>query len=209
MWTEEAKQRQRERMLERYANETPEEKRLRSLKQIGKTKGRKHTPEAIQKIKEARAKQHQVFSNEARKHMSEAQKRYWKSLDKKTRQGKIDKFVNAPKAKTKDTKIELIIEQQLKRLGINYEKQKYCYNRVAKRGFYIDFYLPEFELLIECNGSYWHNLEKRKERDELLKERIENANRVKHNLKLLILWDYEIYSDKNLVYNKLKEMELL
>lgn len=54
--------------------------------------------------------------------MSEAQKKYWKSLSKEEREVKVQRFINAGKSKTKDTSIELKVE-----------KQKYCYNKKVKR----------------------------------------------------------------------------
>lgn len=188
----------------RYWDSLTEEQRKARCGISGR-KGWHHTEEAKQKIREARAKQKQVFDEKARKNMSEAQKKYWKSLSKEERDIKVQRFINAGRSKTKDTSIELKVEKQLKDLDIFYEKQKYCYNKKVKRGFYIDFYLPDLTLMIECNGEYWHNLPKRKERDELLKFLVESSKKSKKlkDLKVLMLNEKEIKENDNLVKEKL------
>lgn len=205
--TEETREKIRIAALRRYANETPEEKKIRSERMIGKNKGRKHTKEAIEKIKIARSKQKQVFDEKARKNMSEAQKAYWKTLSKEERELKIKRFVEAPRKVTKNTSIELKVKKQLDNLGIKYEQQKYCYNKRMKKGFYIDFYLPDYKIMLECNGTYWHSLKERKNRDELLKDLVENQKNSKKfkDLKVIFLWDNEINSNENLVSEVLSE----
>ncbi len=47
--------------------------------------------------------------------------------------------------------IEQIIEDMLRDVGVKYEKQF----RVEK--YSADFYLPEFNLILECDGMYWHS----------------------------------------------------
>lgn len=199
-----------EMMKWRYAMETPEQKAERSIRMLGKNKGRKHTPEAIEKIKAARKRQHQVFDDKARTNMSKAQKKYWASLSKEEREIKVKRFVNSSSSKNKNTKIELEVKRQLDELNVNYEQQKYCFNKRYNRGFYIDFYLPDYDLMIECNGTYWHSQYKRVVRDIILKDGVENGKKKKHkNLKLLTLWDWEINSNKNLVLEKLEELGLI
>lgn len=52
----------------------------------------------------------------------------------------------------KDTKIELKIEKELIKRGINYQKQvPLC--KIAR----VDFYLPEYRIVIQADGCYWHN----------------------------------------------------
>ena len=57
-----------------------------------------------------------------------------------------------PNRKFKDTTIELKIEAELQKRGITYEKQvPLC--KIA----IVDFYLPEYHIVIQCDGCYWHN----------------------------------------------------
>lgn len=68
-------------------------------------------------------------------------------------------MIEHPNRIFKDTKIELKMEAELQRRGINYQKQvPLC--KIAR----VDFYLPEYRMIIQCDGDYWHNLQKVKER---------------------------------------------
>lgn len=59
----------------------------------------------------------------------------------------------------KDTSIERLVENQLLFNNILYIKQFAYEFGVA------DFWLPEYNIIIECDGDYWHSLPNRKERD--------------------------------------------
>lgn len=63
------------------------------------------------------------------------------------------------KHKNKDTGIEILFEKCLKKNNISYERQ-WAY----KLGI-ADFYLQEYNAVVECDGDYWHNLPKTVERD--------------------------------------------
>lgn len=104
----------------------------------------------------------------------------------------------ANKAK-KDTKIELIIKEKLENLNINFIKN-HKYSR-----YVFDFYLPDFNFVIECQGDYWHgnpdffdklndiqlkNIERDIRKKEYLKE---------NNINNLFLWENEIYRYKNIL----------
>jgi len=104
----------------------------------------------------------------------------------------------ANKAK-KDTKIELIIKEKLENLNINFIKNHRCSRYV------FDFYLPDFNFVIECQGDYWHgnpdffdelnhiqlkNIERDIRKKEYLKE---------NNINNLFLWENEIYKYKNIL----------
>ena len=60
--------------------------------------------------------------------------------------------LNNPLSVFKDTNIELKIEAELIKRGINYQKQvPLC--KIAR----VDFYLPEYRIVIQADGCYWHN----------------------------------------------------
>jgi len=66
----------------------------------------------------------------------------------KIRQKRIEK----PTRIFKDTSIEIKIENELIKRGIYYQKQvPLC--KVAR----VDFYLPEYRIVIQADGCYWHN----------------------------------------------------
>jgi very-short-patch-repair endonuclease len=102
------------------------------------------------------ASKRKMSKNSARhflgKHHTEESKR-------KCREAQIKHRVSG-KVKFKDTKIEQKIETELKRRNIYYEKQiPLCSITIA------DFYLPEIRTVIYCDGTYWHSLDKAKQRD--------------------------------------------
>jgi len=63
--------------------------------------------------------------------------------------------------KNRVSTLEKIIEKVLKDMNILYIPQ-YPYNNER---WYADFYLPQYKLFIECDGSYWHNLSDRRKID--------------------------------------------
>ena len=65
------------------------------------------------------------------------------------------------------TDIEAITERALQELELDYEFE----HRVGR--YSVDFYLPNYEIAIECDGEYWHRdrIEKDAERDKYLEER--------------------------------------
>lgn len=58
------------------------------------------------------------------------------------------------------TSIEIAMASELTKRGIEYVEQ---YNLGDK--FRLDFLLPEYGIVIECDGDYWHNLPEVKRRD--------------------------------------------
>lgn len=124
--------------------------------------------------------------------MSKAQKKRWDNYTEEERIENVKRFINAPLLKTKDTKIEKEVERQLKELEVKYIKQKYVHDGV--RGYFLDFYIPKYKLVIECNGMYWHNRNKTKKRDKSLEEYVKSKNR-----KIIFLWEDEILTNKSLV----------
>lgn len=65
----------------------------------------------------------------------------------------------AANKKFSGTDIEVIVEKLLQSLGIEFEAQKPI-------GWYVvDFYIPSKNLVVECDGDYWHSIPKVKVRD--------------------------------------------
>ena len=86
--------------------------------------------------------------------------------------------------KNPETSIELIVKGILDKLHIKYEQHKR--NIISPKE--LDFYLPEFNIGIECNGMYWHS--------EAKKESLYHYNKMKlcqeKNIRLLSFWEYDI-----------------
>lgn len=53
--------------------------------------------------------------------------------------------------------------------------------------FILDFYLPGYKLVVECNGDYWHQLPERIKRDKDLEEYILSTGR-----EIVFIWEHEI-----------------
>ena len=121
-------------------------------------------------------------SNECRDKMSKSAKMYWASLSddkRRERMLKFAPFINGGKS----TSIEEKVKEQLFKYGIKFIQQKcLCGGR-----FYIDFWLPSYQLVIECNGDYWHSRSERVERDQRLEEYVLSQGK-----DILWLWEYEI-----------------
>lgn len=94
-----------------------------------------------------------------------------------------------------DTSIEQIIEQILIDNNILFNK----HDRSIISPKELDFYIPEFNLAIECNGMFWHSGEKRK---HVAIEKLEKCKQ--KNIKLLTFWEDDIKYRKESIINIIK-----
>lgn len=77
-----------------------------------------------------------------------------RTMEDRYKSGCICPICNPPEVQT--SKIELIIQSILDRNHINYVQ--HC--RTIIRPLEVDFYIHEYKLCIECNGSFWHSTAK-------------------------------------------------
>ncbi len=63
----------------------------------------------------------------------------------------------------KDTKPEIKMQQLLKELNIDFVTHKYMN---IEHGYQCDILIPSMNLIIECDGDYWHNILQVKKRDK-------------------------------------------
>lgn len=148
-------------------------------KRIGETlgsywRGRKRGPfteEHRRKLKEARNRRG-LASEETRRKMSEARK--GKPWSEEHRKKALEHTI---------TSIEIKVSNQFEKYGIRYIPQK----QLCKGHFIVDFYLPEYQLVVECNGDYWHSRPERKKRDKELEEYVLSKGK-----DILWLWEHEI-----------------
>lgn len=102
------------------------------------------------------------------------------------------------------------IEEFIKPLNIEYETQYYL-NDINQ---YCDIFIPSKNLIIECDGSFWHcdrrlfpegaiyDYQKRKiEKDKIKNEYLKNKG-----YNLLRFWEFDILNNKELVKNQLLEV---
>jgi len=128
---------------------------------------------------------------------SKFRKEYWSSLTDEQKDKIIGELSLAANKAKKDTKIEIIVRDILDSLDIKYVKNFKCDRYI------FDFYLVDYNFVIECQGDYWHgnpeyfnnlnetqlkNLERDKRKVNYLKE---------NNIKSLYLWENEIYRFKS------------
>jgi len=95
----------------------------------------------------------------------------------------------------KDTLPEKIVENKLLINNILYIKQ-YPY----KLGV-ADFWLPEYNIIIECDGDYWHNLPKRKQKDIIKTKWLENNDFIVYRF-----WESDIKNDIQGCFKLMTEM---
>lgn len=86
--------------------------------------------------------------------------------------------------KTHDTVIEIAIENELKRRNISYVKQ------YPIKVFIADFYLPDYNLIIECDGDYWHTLD-----HQIKKDKRKNKYYRTLGYSVYRYWEHEIKED--------------
>lgn len=121
-----------------------------------------------------------TLSSEHKRNLSKAGIKYWDPLNDNERRKKMSKSAHIA---MKSSSIEKKVKLQLLNYGIKFIQQK-C---LCGGKFYLDFWLPEYQLVIECNGDYWHSLPRRVERDQRLEEYVLSKGK-----DILWLWEHEI-----------------
>lgn len=103
------------------------------------------------------------------------------------------KTKNIIPSKSKMTSIERLCEKYLRLLRIEYVPQ---YNQIGK--YWCDFYLPEYNLILEVDGDYWHaNPEKYSEEDLIGAKKMKAKD----------IWEYDEKKTKDIIdagYNILR-----
>jgi len=175
-----------------YGKNHSEEARLKmSIAHKGKTSGRKGKKQTEQWKKE-----HSKVLKE--KYASGKLIAYWKdkNLSIKHRES-ISKsletaYVSGIRSirKIKDTSIELAFEKILKQLNLNYEKQ---YSIVIDNLYScVDFFLPDYNIIIECDGDYWHN-----RKDMIKQDKLKNQLWSLQGYTVLRFWEHAINDSIN------------
>lgn len=95
----------------------------------------------------------------------------------------------------KDTKIEIKIREFLDTLQIEYYQHKYISE--INHAYQCDFFIPSMNLVIECDGDYWHSYPTGRDID-----RVRTSELIEKGFKILRLWEFEI---KEMNINNFKE----
>ncbi len=94
--------------------------------------------------------------------------------------------------KFKKTSIEVAIGDELERVGLNYQSNV----PLCKIGV-VDFYLPDYDIIIQCDGDYWHNRPEVKQRD-VTQDLVYSFN----SYKVFRFWEHEIKESPKKCINK-------
>lgn len=144
------------------------------------TKAIMNKPEMKEKISNA-IKKYFNEHPEVRKRLSEIQKGKKHSEETK-RKLKIARSKRVlPK---KDTKIEVKIQEFLKFLGIEFFTHQYMH---IEHGYQCDIFIPSLNMVIECDGDYWH-----KYPTGNIIDNIRTKELLQRGFKVLRLWENEI-----------------
>lgn len=131
----------------------------------------------IAKTRDATGWRDKLRTPESSAKKSAAKKADWASLSAEDRSKRLahlasirpaaieaGRYVPRKRGIPRPTSLEIAIQAVLDALGIEYVKE----HQIGR--FFADFYIPSRQLVIECDGAYWHSLpgaaEADKERDE-------------------------------------------
>lgn len=103
------------------------------------------------------------------------------------------------KTPVKDTKIEVKIQNFLTKMKMNFYTHHYMN---IKHGYQCDILIPSKNVVIECDGDYWHNYPTGRDIDH-----IRTSELVNEGFKVLRLWEFEIKEMEITTFKKkLKEV---
>jgi len=155
-------------------------------------RGRKKSPKELKKI--SRLGWHHSEETKAKMSATRKGRKAWnKGLtgtfkhteEYKRKMSKQQAKLIAERSRGSPTSIELKIKEILIDIGIEFKQQF-----IIGRKFSVDFFVPKANLIIECNGDYWHNREDIKKKDKRKMKYLEVCG-----FNILILWEHEINSD--------------
>lgn len=171
------------RYMKKYNRVRTHEEQLKILKE--NNTGRLWTEQSKKNVSEG-VKRSYINNKNLCKMRSESNIRRWRRLSTEEKNEKCRNWILAGHIATQKkntTGIEIKMKKQLQRMGWDFIQQfPMCYGR-----FIVDFYVPKYRMIIECNGEYWHRLPERIERDKKLKEFAKE-----HNFRIIFVWENEI-----------------
>ncbi len=132
------------------------------------------------------------LSKEHKEKLMEGQRKYIEKYGhyfkgKKLSKEHVKKLKEARKKQItpiKDTSIEVKIQNFLKQLGIEFFTHQYM---KIEHGYQCDVLIPSMNLVIECDGDYWH-----KYPIGLDKDHIRTKELIEKGFKVLRLWERDI-----------------
>lgn len=146
-------------------------------------------------------------SEEHKVNIKKAAIKRWENIDERNMQ----KFRRISYMKlrefNKKNKLEAKFENFLKLLNLNYEPQ------FPFKGYLFDFYLLDFNMLIEADGDFWHCNPNGKypiptyevQKDINKNDKIKNLIAKENNIKLLRFWEMDINNNPENIIKRLKD----
>ena len=162
-WDESPPER-REKISQLSSNLSDETKQKRSegLKRAWAERSDKCKEEISSKIRQTWQNKSDEEMAEFSEMVSDHRKKYWASMTLEERRELTKERTDAMHAAVGTdgpTSIEIAIQRALNQLGIEHEVHKVI-------GYLtVDIYIPELNLVVECDGNYWHNLPEQKHTD--------------------------------------------
>jgi very-short-patch-repair endonuclease len=143
--------------------------------------------------------------------ISKIKKLEWENKTEEEKSVVINRLNDAMIQNRKPTKIEIKLNEFLSGEGIKFES-----NHPIKK-FRVDFYLNDYNLVIECDGDYWHGNPKFYNPKELSVIQLKNFDRDKRKEEMLEsnkidfirFWEYDIKNNfntvKQIIWEKLQK----
>lgn len=166
--------------------------------------GRRHSEETKRKISASNKGKHRhwlgkKFSKETKEKMSKWQ--VGKVMPPSTRKKLREWNVEHPNMIFKDTSIERKIESILRKKKIAYKKQTpLC--KIAR----VDFFLPDYKIVIQCDGCYWHGCplcKPGKNEDRRLRGMEQDSVLESGGFKVYRFWEHEINESAEKCINRI------
>jgi len=163
---------------------TEETKRLIGLAHLGKPLSEEHKNNLSKAHKGKNKGKHWKLSEETKKLMGLAKK--GDKNPAKCPEVREKMKINRSKQilPVKDTKIEVKIQNYLNQLNVDYYKHEYIH---IKHAYQCDFFIPSKNLVIECDGNYWHKYPTGRDIDKIRTQEL-----IEKGFKVLRLWEHEI-----------------
>lgn len=144
-------------------------------------KGKKHSEKTCKKIS---------LNGIGRTHKGNKDFRHTEEAKQKIRESLISGIRFIP-TKFKDTSIELAMESELTSRGVLFLKQTpLC--KIAV----VDFYLPEYQIVIECDGCFFHGCELhgslKYHQDSIARDKKKNEILSLNGFRVFRFWEHEI-----------------
>lgn len=117
-------------------------------RKISETQKGKYIPKETRR-KMSAAQKGRYISSEHRRKISVARKRWWGSISIEKRQAVLKNMHRALMGLSPSS-LERTMQDHFQKAGVTFETQK------EFSPYFVDIWIPELNLVVECDGEYWH-----------------------------------------------------